>query len=65
MATHSTILAWKIPWAEKPGGLQTIWSQRVGHDRANASACTHTRAQTHTHTHTAFPMDLCPFPNAK
>ena len=32
MATHSTILAWEIPWAEKPGGLQFIWSQRVGHD---------------------------------
>ena len=32
MATHSSILAWKIPWAEKPGGLQSTGSQRVGHD---------------------------------
>ena len=32
MATHSSILAWKIPWAEKPGGLQSTRSQRVGHD---------------------------------
>ena len=32
MATHSSILAWEIPWAEKPGGLQFIWLQRVGHD---------------------------------
>jgi len=32
MATHSSILAWKIPWAEKPGELQSIKSQRVGHD---------------------------------
>ena len=32
MATHSSILAWKIPWAEKPGKLQSIKSQRVGHD---------------------------------
>ena len=31
-ATHSSILAWKIPWTEKPGGLQSIGSQRVGHD---------------------------------
>ena len=32
MATHSNILAWKIPWTEEPGGLQSIGSQRVGHD---------------------------------
>ena len=32
MATHSSILAWKIPWAEKPGGLQPVGSQRVGHN---------------------------------
>ena len=31
MSTHSSILAWKIPWAEEPGGLQSIESQRVGH----------------------------------
>ena len=32
MATHSSIFAWKIPWTEKPGGLQSMGSQRVGHD---------------------------------
>ena len=32
MATHSSILAWKIPWVEEPGGLQPMGSQRVGHD---------------------------------
>ena len=32
MATHSSILAWKIPWTERPGVLQFIRSQRVGHD---------------------------------
>ena len=32
MATHSSILAWKIPWAEKPGSLQSMGSLRVGHD---------------------------------
>ena len=31
MATHSSILAWKIPWMEEPGRLQYMWSQRVGH----------------------------------
>ena len=32
MATLSSILAWKIPWTEEPGRLQSIGSQRVGHD---------------------------------
>ena len=32
IATHSSILAWKIPWMEEPGRLQSIGSQRVGHD---------------------------------
>ena len=32
MATHSSNLAWKIPWAEEPGGLQSMVSQRAGHD---------------------------------
>ena len=32
MATHSSILAWKISWTEEPGGLQSIGSQRVRHD---------------------------------
>ena len=32
MATHSSILAWGIPWTEEPGGLPSIGSQRVGHD---------------------------------
>ena len=32
MATHSSILAWRIPWTEEPGGLQFLGSQRVGQD---------------------------------
>ena len=32
MATHSSTLAWRIPWTEEPGGLQSMGSQRVGHD---------------------------------
>ena len=34
MATHSSILAWRVPWSVEPGGLQSIGLQRVGHDRA-------------------------------
>ena len=36
MATHSSTLAWKIPWKEEPGRLQSMGSQRVGHDWATA-----------------------------
>ena len=32
IATHSSILAWSIPWTEEPGGLQSTGSQRVAHD---------------------------------
>ena len=35
MATHSSILAWNIPQTEEPGGLQSVGSQRVGHDGAH------------------------------
>ena len=43
MATHSNILAWRIPWTEEPGGLQSTGSQRVGHNWA---------INTHTHRNT-------------
>ena len=36
MAPHSSALAWKIPWMEEPGGLQSMESLRVGHDRATS-----------------------------
>ena len=41
MAPHSSVLAWRIPWTEEPGGLQSIGLQRVGHDWSNLA---HTRA---------------------
>ena len=41
MATHSSILAWRIPWTEEPGGLQSIGVQRVRHDWATEHARTH------------------------
>ena len=34
MSTHSSILAWRIPWTEEPGWLQSMGSQRVGHNQA-------------------------------
>ena len=36
MATHSSALAWKIPWTEEPGGLQSMWLQSVRHDGATS-----------------------------
>ena len=49
MGTHSSILAWEIPWTEEPGGLQSLGSQRVGLDWVTKH--THTHTYTHTHTH--------------
>ena len=43
MAAHSSILAWRIPWTEKPGGLQSMGSQSAGHDRPHP----HTVVITH------------------
>ena len=41
MPTRSSVLAWRIPWTEEPGGLQSTGSQRAGHDRsASVHACT-------------------------
>ena len=42
MATHSSILAWKIPWTEESDGLESMGSQRIGNDSVTE----------HTHTHT-------------
>ena len=39
MATYSSILAWRIPWTEKPDSLQSKGSQRVGHHQATEKAC--------------------------
>ena len=40
MATHSSILAWRTPWTEEPGGLESMRPQRVGHDRARVQLWT-------------------------
>ena len=44
MATHSSILAWRIRWTEEPGGLQSVGSHRVGHNRATNTTATTTVA---------------------
>ena len=48
MATHSSILVWRIPWTEKPGRLQSIGLQRVRHDSMTKHSM---HAHIHTHTH--------------
>ena len=50
MATHSSILAWKILWTEEPGGLQSTGSQRVGHTEPLS-----------THTHVIYKDVVVPF----
>ena len=47
MATHSSVISWRTPWTEEPGGLQSMGLQRAGHDRA-----------TNTHTHQCFKVFL-------
>ena len=41
MATYFSILAWRIPWTEEPGGLQSTGSQRIRHDGMTEHTCTH------------------------
>ena len=42
MATHSSILAWEIPWTEEPGGLQSMGLKRVGHKQTKPLGCINT-----------------------
>ena len=57
MATHSRILAWRIPWTEEPGRLQSMGSQRVRHDWATEHTCTqsHFKTQACLTDHVASP----------
>ena len=64
MATHSSILAWRIPWTEEPGELQSIGWQGVGHD-GSSLVCARTHTHTHTHTWPKLGLKLSgrkPFP---
>ena len=56
MGTHSCILTWEIPWTEEPGGLQSMGSQRVGHDWGTN---THILPQNVAQTLQVLPPNLC------
>ena len=66
MAIHSSILAWKIPWTEEPGGPQSMGSQRVGHDRAtntdgvSSNSCTTESVMPSKHLILYYPLLLLP-----
>ena len=57
MTTHSSMLAWRIPWTEEPGGLQSMRIAEL--DMTATSMHTHTHAHTHTHTHTHAYVCVC------
>ena len=46
VATHSSILAWRMPWTEEPGGLQSIGLQKVGHNCSDLALTVSTQIQT-------------------
>ena len=49
MATHSSVLAWRIPGMGEPGGLPSMWSHRVGHDLSNLAAAAQLLHVKHIH----------------
>ena len=57
MATHSSILAWEIPWREEPGRLQSMGSQRVGHTEATKH--THMFTDAFLGVKTSYGADAC------
>ena len=60
MATHSSVLAWRIPGTGQPDGLPSMGSHRVGHDWSYLAAAADTCMYTHTHTHTfKFALPIC------
>ena len=58
MATHSSILAWEIPWPEEPGGLQSMGLQRVGRDLV-------TEQKQQPLAHPGAPLPLSPSPEPR
>ena len=55
LATHSSVLAWEIPWTEEPGGPQSIGSQRVGHEQSDLAP-----TPFHTVSMSLFSMSASP-----
>ena len=60
MATHSIILAWRIPWTEEPGGPQSMGLQRADMTDRTTTAYMYTHTHAHAHTHACF----CTLPEA-
>ena len=58
MATYSSVLAWEIPWAEEPGWLQSMESQRVRHDWSDLAAAAAARAENIKGTEELYKKDL-------
>ena len=56
MATHSSVLAWTVPWTEEPGGLQSMGVTKESDMTEQISTHTHTHMHIHAHTHT---VDSC------
>ena len=56
MATHSNILAWKIPWLEEPHGLQSMWLQRVRHDWLTNTFTFKRKRRDHVNVHQEGPQ---------
>ena len=65
MATHSSVLAWRISWTEEPGRLQSMQLRRVRRDWATKYTHTHTWATKYTHTHTHTHTRMQPFIQAR
>ena len=55
MAPHSSTLAWKIPWTEEPGGLSSMGSYRVGHNRSDLAAAAAAAPGFTAHCSASFP----------
>ena len=60
MATHSSVLAWEIPWTEEPGGLQSVDHKRVGHDCAAKQQQQQSSSTTHGFFSALFPSLFFP-----
>ena len=61
MSTHVSTLAWKVPWSEEPGGLQSMGSHRVGHDLVTQ----HTHTQKPLVGGNLLPQTLSPSPKLR
>ena len=61
MATHSSFLAWRIPWKEKPGRLQSMWSHRVEHD----GTCEHANVHLQTKYTVVYINHISPMSDGK